>query len=217
MIQGLLFDMDGVLVDTEVIHEKARQAVYKKYALDTEKIKAVPVTGRNTVAIFNDIQAITPFPVPLEKVIDEKRDVFVAMLQEPIQPLAGVRAMLERYAGKLPIGLVTASAGQNVDAVMANTGLGSFFNARVVAEDVTHYKPNPEAYILGAERIGVSPDNCLVFEDSPIGITAAKNAGATVVALRTGNDLEGLDHADCVADTIEAGWEEIIPLIEKDD
>ena len=209
MTRALLFDMDGVLVDTEKVHQAARLLVYQKYGMDFEKLKDIPVIGRNTDAIFLDVQARLPFPVPLTQVIGEKRDIFVSLLRGPIEPLPGVKKLLAEYRGKLKIALVSASARQNIEAVMNNTGLYIYFDTIVCAEDVKFFKPDPESYLLGARKLGVEPAECVVFEDSRVGVLAAKNAGARVVGVTTGHGGESLPLADLVVADMAVGSREI--------
>jgi HAD superfamily hydrolase (TIGR01509 family) len=209
MTKGLLFDMDGVIVDTEPIHHAARCRVYEKYGIDYERIKHIPVTGRNTDSIFTEVHQASPFPIPLDEAVREKRDVFVSLLQMPIQPLPGIVDLLKQYHNILTVVLVSASARTNVDAVMENTGLGKYFQAFVYAEDVRKYKPDPEAFLLAAEKIQISPGLCIVFEDSNLGVTAAKRAGARVIGVKTGHGRDTLKEADLVVEDLETGKDEI--------
>jgi beta-phosphoglucomutase-like phosphatase (HAD superfamily) len=87
MKRALLFDMDGVLVDTEAVHHEARLSVYRKYGMDYGKLRHIPVAGRNTDAIFGDVHAVLPFPVPLKQAVEEKRARFVSLLERSIAPL----------------------------------------------------------------------------------------------------------------------------------
>jgi HAD superfamily hydrolase (TIGR01509 family) len=213
MTRALLFDMDGVLVDTEKVHEAARLAVYRKHGIDYDKVRDIPVIGRNTDAIFEEVNARIPFPVPLAQAIREKRDIFVTMLKEPISPLPGVKDLLARYRGKLMTGLVSASARQNIDAVMKNTGLYVYFDGIICAEDVRFFKPDPESYLLGARKLGVDPGECVVFEDSRIGVLAARNAGARVVGVMTGHAPDNLALADLTVTDLAAGRKQIEQFI----
>ena len=213
MTRALLFDMDGVLVDTEKVHQAARLEVYRKHKIDFDKVKDIPVIGRNTDAIFEEVNARIPFPVPLSQVIREKRDIFVTMLKEPILPLPGVKELLSRYRGKLKIAVVSASARQNINAVMQNTGLYVYFDAIVCAEDVKFFKPDPESYLFGAKKLGVDPAECVVFEDSRIGVLAAKNAGARVVGVLTGHSQESLMLADITVPDLARGRAQVEQFI----
>lgn len=215
MRQALLFDMDGVLLDTERIHHEARMAVYRKYGMDYERIRHIPVAGRNTDAIFRDVHILSPFPAPLPVVIAEKRDRFVALLGSSIEPLPGVRYLLNRYRGRLKIALISASARQNVQAALKNAGLWNYFKVRITAEDVETHKPDPSAYLLGLSRLNIPPGGAIVFEDSRVGIMAGRAAGTRVVGVRTGYPEEDLSGADLTVADLESGRDEVVRFIEE--
>lgn len=216
MKKALLLDMDGVLVDMEPVHHEARLAIYRKYNMDYGRLQGVPVAGRNTDGIFADVNAILPFPVPLNQAVKEKRDMFVSLLEKSIVPLPGVKALLDRYAGTLVIALVSASARQTVDAAMKSSGLDPYFRVKIYAEKVKRHKPDPEAYLMACSQLNVNPGDCVVFEDSGVGVLAGKRAGAAVVGVRTGHRTEDLSAADLVVPDMEAGRERIIRLIEEE-
>jgi beta-phosphoglucomutase len=209
MTRALLFDMDGVLVDTERIHQQARREIYRRYGMDARRLEDIPVIGRNTDEIFVDVHARVPFPVPLAQAIREKRDVFVSLLREPIPPLPGVKDVLTKYRGKLKIGLCSSSARQNVEAVMKNTGLYVYFDGLVCAEDVRFYKPDPESYLLMARKLDADPGACVAFEDSRIGVLSAKNAGTRVIGVQSGHYADSLSLADLVVRDMASGLAEI--------
>ena len=205
MIRGLLFDMDGVLVDTEPVHAEARRRTYEKYGIPYDLVRDIPVIGRNTDAIFADVDIRVPFPVPLCEAVRFKRDAFVSLLGGALEPLPGVRALLDWSRGRFRVALVTASARQNVMAVLAGTGLAKCFDALVVAEDVKKWKPDPESYLLAAERLGLKPAECAVFEDSPVGAASARAAGMKVIGVNTGQGGKSPKAADRVVDDLESG------------
>lgn len=214
MTAALLFDLDGVIVDTEPVHEEARRRIYARHGIPLDRVCDIPVIGRNTDAIFADVHARIPFPIPLDQAIREKRDCFVALLGGHVAPLPGVRDLLARVRGRLKTALVTASARQNVAAVLRGTGLEAAFDAVVAAEDVTRWKPDPEGYQCAAERLKVAPADCVVIEDSPVGVEAARAAGMRVIGVRTGQGAKTPKAADLIVDNLEKGRDAVLAFIE---
>jgi HAD superfamily hydrolase (TIGR01509 family) len=204
--------MDGVLVDTEPFHEEARQRVYAKYGIPQDKTAGIPRLGRNTKDIFADVHRRAPFPVPVAQAVAEKRALFVSLIQGPVRALPGVEAFLHRFKGRLKLALVSASARSNVETVLRATGFEAFFEVLVCEEDVKAFKPDPEAYRFAARRLGVAARECVAFEDSAVGVLAARRAGARVVAV--GPVSASLAGADLAVPDFERGAGEIIKLIE---
>jgi HAD superfamily hydrolase (TIGR01509 family) len=214
-IKAVLFDMDGVVVDTEPVHEESRRLTYFKYGISYNKVRDIPVIGRNTDAIFADVHARYPFPVELKTAIKMKRDIFVDLLGNSVEPLPGVAKLIKWAKKKHNIALVTASAKQNVEAVLKGTGLTGMFDALVVAEDVRKWKPDPEGYLLAAFRLNVNPENCAVLEDSPVGVASAKAAGMKVIGVMTGQGGTAPKEADLLVDNLEVGADSVHRFIEE--
>jgi len=214
-IKAVLFDMDGVVVDTEPVHEESRRLTYLKYGIPYDKVRDIPVIGRNTDAIFADVNARFPFPVELKTAIKAKRDIFVDLLGKHVDLLPGVAECIEYFRLRYRIALVTASARQNVDAVLAGSGLTGRFHALVVAEDVKRWKPDPEGFLLAASRLDVKPEDCVVIEDSPVGVAAAKAAGMRVIGVRTGQGGTAPKEAHLMVDDLDSGSETVIKFVEE--
>lgn len=214
-IKAILFDMDGVVVDTEPVHEESRRLTYLKYGISYDSVRDIPVIGRNTDAIFADVNDRFPFPVELKTAIKVKRDIFVELLGKHVDLLPGVSVAIEYFRNRYRIALVTASARQNVDAVLAGSSLTGKFHALVVAEDVTKWKPDPEGFLLAASRLSVKAEECVVIEDSPVGVAAAKAAGMRVIGVRTGQGGTAPKEADLMVDDLYTGRNEVIKFIEE--
>lgn len=108
----------------------------------------------------------------------EKEAVYRSLIQDEIQWMPGLIPFLQQaQAIGLKLGLGTSACRENVDLLMNQDQLGDFFAAQVIETDVDRGKPDPQCYLLVAERLGVSPDQCLVFEDAIAGTQAARNAG----------------------------------------
>jgi HAD superfamily hydrolase (TIGR01509 family) len=214
--KGLVFDLDGVLVDTENLHEKARREVYSRYDIPLEAVQDIPVAGRNTVSIFNDVNGIRPFGVSdLSVPIREKREIFVKLIDRGVALLPGIQRLLDYARARLKIGLGSSSTGSNVNKILDVTGIREYFDIVVVAEDVERVKPDPETFIKVLDSFGAAGGECVVFEDSRPGMKAGRAAGATVVGVKTGPYETDFDCADLVVENVEKGFDRIIELIEQ--
>jgi HAD superfamily hydrolase (TIGR01509 family) len=184
-LRAVLFDMDGLLVDSEPVWFEAERAVMTRLGGRWGEQDQQALLGGSLDRTVSWLLAKAAAPVTAER-----GDVARWLLDEmagrirargvPLQPGVGeLLAGLDR-AG-IPCALVTSSSRGILDAVLAVTGLR--FPVTVCGEDVGHAKPDPEPYLLAAARLGVAPAGCVVLEDSPAGVASARAAGCAVVAV----------------------------------
>lgn len=177
---GVLFDLDGVLLDTEGIYTDFWQAVDDKYPTGVPGFARI-IKGSNLATILD-----TYYPdKALQKIIIDILDDFEKEMR--YRPFADAMTFVDELnkAG-IPSCIVTSSSMLKMNNAFEQLpGFREKFNGLVTGDMVKNCKPNPEGYLLGAKQIGVAPENCYVFEDSLQGIQAGLNAGCKVVALTT--------------------------------
>ena len=178
--RAYLFDLDGTLADSMPLHLRSWQQAVREYGGDfpLELFWAwggIPLT--RTVEMLNERFGYGLDPAA---VVHRKEQLYLTMLDE-LKPVASVLAHVVAQHGKLPMAIVSGSPRLTVDRTLATLGLSHYFPAIVAMEDYTHGKPNPEPFLLAAEKLGVAPDDCLVFEDADAGIRSARSAGMDVV------------------------------------
>src|SRR5213075_182586 len=187
--KAFLFDLDGVLVDSRAVVERTWQRwAAERHPIDVAKVLHI-AHGRRA---RDTLLMLAPHVVTDEEVawLDATELVDV----EGLRVIPGARELLstlprDRWA-------IVTSCGRNLARLrLSSVGLAPP-DIMVVAEDATAGKPAPDGYLLGAERLGVAPDECIVFEDAPAGVAAGKAAGARVIAVRTNYHPEHLAEAD---------------------
>lgn len=188
--QAILFDLDGVLVDSEAaIEERWRQwAEYRDVPF--EEVEAV-YHGR---PMFEVIQKVAPH-LDVDAELEQMTDIMSAA-PEKLRAFDGAEALLDR----LPDARWTiATSGRRRTATnrLSHVGL-PIPDTLVTADDVEHGKPHPESYVRAAERLGIAPENCVVFEDAPAGVEAGQRAGARVIGVATTIAADALSAADAV-------------------
>lgn len=177
---GVLFDLDGVLLDTEGIYTDFWQSVDKKYPTGVPDFARI-IKGSNLTAILN-----TYYPdKELQKIIIGILDDFEREMRYRPFPDA-IKFVTELNAAGIPSCIVTSSSMLKMNNAFEQLpGFRDLFSGLVTGDMVKNGKPSPEGYLLGAQQIGVMPENCYVFEDSLQGIQAGLNAGCKVIALAT--------------------------------
>lgn len=193
--RALLFDLDGVLVDSEAaVRQRWRQWAELRN-VPFEEVEAV-YHGRPA---FEVIQEVAPH-LDADAETDRMSDT-IAAAPEKLRAFEGTRTLLDR----LPDGRWTiATSGRRRTATnrLSHVGL-PIPHTLVTADDVEHGKPHPQSYRLAAERLGVAPEHCVVLEDAPAGVEAGRRAGAPVIGVATASPLEALSAADAVVRSVE--------------
>jgi HAD superfamily hydrolase (TIGR01509 family) len=182
-LQAVLFDMDGILVDTEPLWYAAEQGVMARLGGSWTADDQRALVGGSMAITVAYLLGRAKRPAPPAVVARWLTDSMADLIQgSPLPVMPGARELVAQVAvADLPYGLVTSSEREIMDAVLARFGLS--FPVAVCAGDVSHCKPDPEGYLLAAAKLAVDPRCCVVIEDSPNGIAAAEAAGCLVVAV----------------------------------
>jgi sugar-phosphatase len=188
--RAILFDLDGVLVDSSAVIRRHWHGWAERQGLDPEESYQLGL-GKRTV------EQVRMFAPHLDAETEaSKIDSAEAVDVEGVEEVPGARELLKRLpAGSW--GIVTSGTLQAASTRIGHVGIRAP-EVFITSQDVAHGKPDPEAYLLGAQRLGVSPGDCLVIEDSASGVAAAKAAGMGVIGLATTHPPEDLESADAV-------------------
>jgi HAD superfamily hydrolase (TIGR01509 family) len=186
-IQALIFDMDGLLVDSEPLTGIALEALFRQHAccIDwDDKALAARLMGRRMPEILAVLAELCGMTTPADELNETLEALRVQTLRGQLQAMHGARELLA-FAGAtgLPLALATSGRRTYVNAVLDETRLTGRFTVEVTGEDVIHGKPDPATYMLAASRLGAEPAACVVLEDAPNGIAAAEAAGMRSIAI----------------------------------
>ena len=186
---ALIFDMDGVIIDSNPLHRQAWAAFNRRYGLETTEEMQRWMYGKRNDQIVRDYygEGITSEEVDARGRAKERlyREMLTGRTEEMLVP--GLRAFLERYRD-LPMGVGSNAEPENIALVLDEAGLRRYFRAVVDGHQVRHPKPHPEVYLRVAELLETDPAECVVFEDSHSGAAAAVAAGMRVVGISTTDD-----------------------------
>jgi HAD superfamily hydrolase (TIGR01509 family) len=205
VIDGVVFDLDGVLVQTEEIWDEVREAFIRERGgrYDAEAQRAM--MGMSSVEWSRFIHDDLGVPDSPEEISGEVVRRMAARYEERLPLIDGAREAVERLACRWPLAVASSSNRPLIDAVLRLAELTPFFRATVSSEEVARGKPAPDVYLEAARRLGVAPDRCAAIEDSHSGIRSAKAAGMRVVAIPNASyppDEEALAQADLVLERL---------------
>lgn len=194
---ALIFDLDGVVVDSMPTHTLAWERYLEANGIDPLNIEARMHGKRNDDLVRDlfgthlDEGAIFEHGAAKERLF---REIIGATLEAKLVP--GIRDFVAAASLTVPLAIGTNAEPANVDFILNGAGIRKYFRVIVDGSQVARAKPAPDVYLRGAELLGVEPANCIVFEDSPVGIQAARAAGMRVVGLLThASRLENVDLA----------------------
>jgi sugar-phosphatase len=207
-----IFDLDGTILDSEPGVQEALRMLFDSYAVPHDDTLLRSFVGRRGPEVFAELDHLFPGEDPHQLSAEVSRH-FVALGLPPAEPFPGAVTLLRRIRqhGE-PLALVTSGRRRYAVPRLEQVGLLEAFSAIVTADDVTVGKPDPEGCLLASRELGVPPARCVVFEDSPAGVAAAKSAGMHCVAVATTHEPAQLAAADrVVADLAEVDWPVRVP------
>jgi HAD superfamily hydrolase (TIGR01509 family) len=213
VIEAVVFDMDGVLIQSEEVWDAVREAYVGERGGRYDEVVQRAMMGMSSLEwsrYLHDVAGVPDEPAAINtevvrRMLDAYRD------GPPL--IDGAVAAVRRVAGRYRLGLASSSNRELIDAVLDVSELAPLFPVTVSSEEVTRGKPAPDVYLEAARRLGVPPARCAAIEDSHGGIRAAKAAGMRVVAIPNPTyppDEEALAEADVVLDSISSLAADII-------
>jgi beta-phosphoglucomutase-like phosphatase (HAD superfamily) len=192
-LHAVLFDMDGLIVDTEPIHFKAFQAYMQRFEVDLPESVMPEFLGYTEEDNLRDLREQYELDKPLREMVAERGAIYLELVRtEPLRVFPGFWELCEEARGRgMKLGVVSSANRQQVEIVLGRLleehregeTSEAFFDVVVTGDDIAKNKPAPEIYLLAAERLGVPPALCLAFEDTPPGVQSAAAAGMCVLAV----------------------------------
>ncbi len=185
MITTVIFDLDGLLADTEQLHCRAYQMALQEHDVQLAEADYGEHWVRRGKGIDDWVarQGLDLDPVALRA---RKAAHYQVLLGSSLRPMAGATALLARLQGAMRIGLASSSYRDAVDGVLHGLGIADYFETIVSGSDVARVKPAPDIFLKAANRLGVAPAECVVLEDAEKGVLAAQAAGMPCVAIPNG-------------------------------
>lgn len=213
-LRAVIFDFDGVIVDTEPMHLKAAQRVLADagIALDAQEYYQ-QYLGFDDAGMFRAIAAdrrVTLDGRAVADLVDRKSHVLISLIDEGVAVFAGATACVRRCAAEVPLAIASGALGREIDMILRRIGLRDAFQVIVGAEDASHSKPAPDPYVRAVEllrgvvaRNELAANECVAIEDSHWGLESARAAGVRCVAVAHTYPPDSLRGADVVVQTLD--------------
>jgi beta-phosphoglucomutase family hydrolase len=181
---ALVFDCDGTLADTMPAHFEAWTEIADKYGLTFSEERFYALGGASASKILAMLSSEQGVMLDPEAVAHEKEHLFFDKYLAHAREIEPIVAIARSYHGRKPLAVATGGIRKVIERCLDNLGIRDLFDTVVSCEDVAHHKPAPDTYLKAAERLGVAPERCCAFEDTDIGLQAARAAGMTAVDIR---------------------------------
>ena len=182
--RALIFDIDGTLADTMGLHYEAWQAIIREHGAECDRDWFSTLGGMPSVEIITAVNSHLGISMDTESTLLRKEEEYIRLLQR-VRPIEPVTEIVRQYHGILPLAAGTGGRRHIALRTLAAIGLDDCFDALVTAEDVEKHKPFPDTFLMCAQLMGVAPELCQVFEDSELGLEAARRAGMAATDIRT--------------------------------
>jgi HAD superfamily hydrolase (TIGR01509 family) len=211
-VQAVIFDMDGVIVDSEPQHERAFLEVVRVlgYA-GTHGLQFSDYVGRSDQQLWIDFVAKNKPKEAVEELAAMKRAYLLELIRREQPVFAGLPGLIQKLAAHYALALASGSERAIVEEVLRLANLGPFFAAVVTDTEVPRGKPAPDIFLRAAQLVGIAPENCCVIEDSKPGVAAGLAAGMQVIAITNTHPAEELRAATHVARSYEEIGQLLIP------
>ncbi|MCD6414743.1 MAG: HAD family phosphatase [Candidatus Diapherotrites archaeon] len=185
MLRAVIFDMDGVISDTQKFHETVEMTLLRKHGIDVTHEEIESYTGVSDKEFFEGLfRKYCVHLDDIDAIIREKWDMMLELARRGIQPIPGALELINKCKNhNLKLGVASASPPEFIKLVLSELGIENLFDAVTSSHEVERGKPEPDVFILTAKRLGVLPRNCVVIEDGINGMLAAKKAGMKCIAL----------------------------------
>lgn len=199
-LNALIFDLDGTLTLTQRFHYLAFSEVFKKHGVDYTEADDMRFAGKGSHCIFPEFFGEHGVKLDTEQIAtysDEKKNIYDAILiQSEIREVPGATAFLERMKKRgLKIAVASGNKPEAIDFILQRAGLDPYVDVVMANKYVKHSKPDPDVFLAAARRLGVVPEESIVFEDAVNGIEAARAAHMKCIALSTGFSRKVLSEA----------------------
>ena len=202
MLKAIIFDMDGVLVNSEPLHRKAYFNMFEEFNLNVSNRLYESFTGKSTSAICKELCKIFDLSISHEKLMFSKRKHFKTIFDNDpeFQMIDGALNLIKNYFyNNLTLILASSASMTNINRIFKKFDLDKFFKAKISGADLKESKPNPEIFIKAAKLSGFNKSECIVIEDSTNGIIASKSAGIYCIGYNSPNSKnQNYDNADLV-------------------
>jgi len=214
MIKAVIFDLDGVIINSEPLHDESTAIVLQKNGISISEKERKQFLGLNDKEIFSQVVKENKLKKTPEDLIQEREKVYFDLIKKKgLDLFPGVLEAIQKFSKRYKLAITTSSEKSKVDFTLKKFNLSQYFPIIITGEDITKGKPDPEPYIKTIKQLGVKSKECLVIEDSINGMKSALDAGCFCIAVTNTFPAAQLKQADMIVQNISEINENVITLV----
>jgi len=203
-VQAVIFDLDGVICNTEPIHVRSWQVLFASRGIEVPEEEILEGVGIADRVLLEDILVRRGVQADVSDWLIAKRKIYLDMLQESTPAFPGAVELIRQLNWNWPLAIASSAWRIAIETITRRLDIRRHFRAIIAKEDVEHHKPSPEPFLAAARQLGVKASDCAVIEDSVAGVEAAGRAGMLCIAVTNSFPAERLGPADLIVDSLEA-------------
>ncbi|MCX7972881.1 MAG: HAD family phosphatase [Candidatus Aminicenantes bacterium] len=211
-MEALIFDMDGLMVDTETLYFEAEKNLARRFGREVKEETLARMMGRKPLESLVIFAQELNLDVKPEDLLEMRTAIMKRSLLRNLRPMPGLYTIVNIFSGRLKLAIATGAQQEFLDLIVDSLGLRSKFDVLQASDEIKEGKPQPEIYLVTCQKLGLKPQDCLVLEDSANGVLAARRAGCYVIAVPS-PQAKGQDFSS--AHAIASDLFAAIPIIEK--
>ncbi|WP_160687896.1 HAD family hydrolase [Clostridium sp. C2-6-12] len=204
-MKAVIFDMDGVIIDSEPIHFEVDMKTMKDFGCSISKEELNKYVGTTNEYMFTDIKNKYKLDKSAEEIINYRCELVKRkVIESDLEPIEGIKNLLINLKDKnIPAAIASSSPRDFIEVVVSKFGIENYFSCILSGEEVENGKPAPDIYVETAKKLGILPEECVVIEDSKNGVLAAKKAGMKCIGFKNANSgNQDLSNADFIVNSI---------------
>jgi beta-phosphoglucomutase family hydrolase len=203
-VQAVIFDMDGVLVDSEFLHTRAEKRTLDPYGIELSKEEINHYMGMGVNTMLASLIERYDLPVSRESLFRTHEKNLSDLFQKELKIMPGAREIITLFLDqKIKLALASSSSPSLIKLVLQKFELTPIFNVAISGEEVEHGKPFPDIFLKTAELLNIKSDQCVVIEDSKNGVASAKSAGMFCIGFQSPNSMDqDISRADHIVDDL---------------
>lgn len=193
MLKAVIFDMDGVIIDSEHIHGVVEKKIFNSLGFDISEEEHNTYVGVTSRSMWEKLKKEHNLKESVDELVELKKKNFLDALEaiDDLEPIPGVVDLIkDLHENGIKIGLATSSNFKEIDAIVGRFNLKKYFTTLTSGEEVPRGKPAPDTFLLAAERLGCKPEECAVIEDSHNGVIAANAANTISIGYKAPNSRD---------------------------